>query len=114
MTKEPFSQKIDVSKIQPGDLIRTKSGKHVLFITEVEFNSANKPVKAKYVQSSRWHEPNGMKYGIIDFDHNSTSLNNAVWLDNDGLKEDKITEEGFREGINTNGVYRPNLPILNS
>lgn len=105
-TSEPFSQKIDLKDIEPGDLIRTKSGKHVLFVTEVETHENENPKRIKFVQSARLYNRDGIRYGEI-FLNEDKSLNTAKWEDYDKNEPVNHSFEGWREGINTNGVFRP-------
>lgn len=108
-TSPPFAQRIILSNVKPGDLIRTRGGKHVLFITEVEKNG-DFVQKIKFVHSTKEYILNGVRFGEIIFDQNQ-NLNTAKWVD---FPEEDVnfTSQGFRESINSNGFFRPNLPLF--
>lgn len=108
-TSSPLANKIEIKKARPGDLIRTRGGKHVLFITEVETQN-DLIQKICFVNSAREYKLNGVRYGEIIFDENQ-SLNTAKWID---IPEEEVnfTSKGYRESINSNGIFRPNLPLF--
>jgi hypothetical protein len=58
LTSSPLSKKINISKIQTGDLIRQKNGHHLLFVIEKIGN------KVIYVDSSL--KGRGVRYGEFD------------------------------------------------
>jgi len=109
-TSEPFSRKINLTEISPGDLIRTRGGKHLLFITEVEKKDGI--VKyLKFVNSARQYKRDGVRYGEIYFGQDQ-NLTTARWDDNDLTEQENWTYKGYRESINNNGFFRPNIPIF--
>lgn len=108
-TSSPLANKIEIKEARPGDLIRTRGGKHVLFITEVEKNDGL-ITKIKFVNSAREYKLNGVRYGEIIFDENQ-SLNTAKWIDSPE-EEVNFASKGYRESINSNGFFHPNLPLF--
>lgn len=105
-TSEPFSQRIEVKDVRPGDLIRTKAGNHLLMITEVDSEESGKPKKLKFIQSARFYNRDGIRYGEIELSED-LNLTKSKWLDNDKNEPVNHTFEGWREGVNTNGIFRP-------
>lgn len=67
LTSPPLAQKIPISEIKEGDLIRQKNGKHVLYVLEKDGDTIH------YIDSS--YEGRGVRLGSIKT--NSTSLQSA-------------------------------------
>lgn len=112
VTSEPFAEKVEVKDTQPGDLIRTRGGKHVLLITEVEYEN-KVPVRIKFVNSTTSYERNGVRYGEILLS-DDLNLANAQWRDLKVLDNDDdggFAYKGYRELINNNGIWRLKLPV---
>jgi hypothetical protein len=108
-TSSPFATKIELSEVRPGDLIRSRGGKHILFIIEVE-KDEKFVNRIKFVHSSRQYQRDGVRYGEIHLDKDQ-SLATAKWEDNDQSEPVNYAYQGFRESINTNGIFRANLHI---
>jgi hypothetical protein len=108
-TSEPLSQSVEVKDVQPGDLIRTRGGKHLLLITEVEYNSES-PVTITFVNSACFYKRNGVRYGEIVLD-STFNLLKSEWKDNDPEEEVNYSYKGYRELSNNNGIFRPKLPL---
>jgi hypothetical protein len=108
-TSEPISEKINVKDICPGDLIRTRGGKHVLFVIEVEYDN-DQPKKVTFVNSATYYKRNGIRFGEITFTID-LNLISADWDDNDPNEPVNYAYKGYRELINKNGVFRPQLPL---
>lgn len=111
-TSGPISKKVDVKDIRPGDLIRTRGGKHVLFITEVEYEN-DIPKKIIFVNSATYYKRSGVRYGEIILDE-SLDLLKSEWRDNDPNEDINYAYKGFRELTMNNGTFRPNLPITSN
>lgn len=111
-TSEPLAKKIEVRDIQPGDVIRTRGGKHILFVTEVEYDSSEIPTKITFVNSAREYKRNGIRYSQINLDK-TLSLSSAKWIDNDPDEPINHAYKGYREHMSNNGVFRPILPLYN-
>ncbi len=104
-TSEPFGERVNIIDIKPGDLIRTRAGKHILIILEVEYDERLTPKKIKYLESASKYKKDGVRYGEI-YLNDDLNLNTSRWVTSP--REDiNFTYEGWREGINTNGVFRP-------
>jgi hypothetical protein len=110
LTSEPLSQKIDVKDVQPGDLIRTRGGKHILLITEVNYDSAGKPSKITFANSAREYKRNGVRYSTITL-NGDQDLATAEWSDNDPAEDVNYAYKGYRELMENNGIFRPQLPL---
>jgi hypothetical protein len=110
LTSEPISTKVEIKDIQPGDMIRTRGGKHILFITEVEYNADKTPKTLTFVNSTTYYIRNGMRYGKIHLNH-ELNLSTSTWDDNDPGEATNFAYKGYRELMDNNGVFRPNLPI---
>jgi hypothetical protein len=108
-TSPPFSKSISINEVLPGDLIRTRGGKHVLFVVEV-YKYDNFVEKISFVHSAREYKRHGVRRGEIIFDK-TQSLKSANWIDIPEEDENYVYK-GFRESINSNGFFRPNLPIF--
>lgn len=115
-TRPPFSDAINIRNVEPGDLIRTRNGRHVLLIVEVEYEN-DVPRRLFYAQSNRYtddakkDEKNGVRKGVIELDE-TLDLGKARWIDTIDSYFDDYTFKGFRELMNRNGIFRPKLPIL--
>lgn len=106
---EPIASRIDLKDIQPGDLIRTRGGKHVLFVVEVEYENAL-PTKIKVVHSTNKYKRTGVRYEDI-FLGKELDLAAANWENHDGDEPSNETYKGYRVLMENNGVFRPNLPL---
>lgn len=111
LTSLPFSNKLErIVDVLPGDLIRTRGGKHVLFITRVVKNEFLVK-EIEFVHSAAEYQRNGIRKGLIILDQNQ-SLNLAEWIDMP-QEEKNFARLGYKEKINNNGIFRPNIPIFN-
>ena len=110
LTSPPFSTQVRLIEVLPGDLIRTKGGGHVLFVTKV-VKSSFFVKELHFVNSAREYETNGVRDGIIEFNFKQ-NLKSANWIDFPQEKENYALK-GYKEKINRNGLFRPNLPIFN-
>ncbi len=108
-TSSPIAEKVSPLEALPGDLIRTKGGKHVLFVTDVEYID-EKATKIYYVQSTRFYARNGLHKGIIELGTDG-DLMKSSWIDVTSDEEKNHTFDGFKESVNVNGVYRTIFPI---
>lgn len=104
-TSEPISKKVEVKEVRPGNLIRTRGGKHLLFITEVHYKNSI-PAKITFVNSTTYYQRNGIRFGEIILNE-SLDLANAEWNDNDPAEEVNYAYKGYRELMAGNGVFRP-------
>lgn len=111
-TSEPISQKIEVRDVRPGDLIRSRGGKHLLFVTDVEYER-NLPRKITFVNSTTYYVRNGVRYGDILLG-DDLSLSTAKWEDNDPNEGVNYAYKGYRELINNNGIWRPKFLDFNA
>lgn len=109
LTSQPISKQVSVSEVHPGDLIRSRGGKHILLVTEVVYDN-NVPTKIKFVNSTTYYKRNGLRYGEITLD-DKFDLGSAHWNDNDISEPVNYAYKGYRELINNNGLFRPNLPL---
>lgn len=100
LTSPEFSQKIkDYDQIKTGDIIRTDSGKHVIFIIEKIGNIIS------YVQSSQKTFTRGVHYGHIEIVNPKKSLKYQLWSDK--TKDGKKYSTLFNSK-NGDGIYRLN------
>jgi hypothetical protein len=108
-TSGPISESIEVKDIRPGDLIRTRGGKHLLLITDVTYRDGI-PFILTFVNSTTFYTRNGVRYGEITL-NKDLNLANAEWRDLSELNGDtdngNFAYKGYRELMNNNGVWRP-------
>lgn len=107
-TSSPISKKIDLKDVQPGDLIRTRGGKHILFVTEVEYNDTI-PTKITFVQSASLYKRTGVRYGSVEL-IKKMDLACSIWSDANP-EEENHTYKGYRTLMDNNGIFRPELPL---
>lgn len=114
LTNNANSEKIELKKVQIGDMIRLKGlkrGHHIAVIIEIEKFKSGKIKKIKYVHSSpRYGENNGVRYGEIKIEAIKKELKDQVWLEKD---ENGIcwTYRELLKDYKDNGLRRPNFFI---
>jgi hypothetical protein len=109
-TSTPLSKKVDVREVLPGDLIRTRGGKHILFVTEVEYENDSTPKVITFVNSAREYKRHGVRYSKIYLDK-SLNFSAAKWEDDDPDEPVNIAYKGWRDLTTNNGIFRPELPL---
>ena len=109
LTSAPLATQIALKDIKPGDLIRTRGGKHVLLVTKVAFTSENEPQTLTFVNSPSEYARNGVRYGEIRI--KNMDLGQSVWDDHDPGEKINYAYKGYRELMSKNGVWRLNLPL---
>lgn len=98
----------DLSKVLPGDFIRSKgkakNSHHILLITRV-IKHDGFVVEFEYVHSSRhYEEENGIKFGKIQILHLSQPLEKQNWLE---VKRGRnYSYEGYINNVEDNGIRR--------
>lgn len=98
LTSPPNSFPVtDITQATTGDLIRTDSGKHVLFIIEADSQHLH------YVHSSHRTKIKGVHYGQITILAN-TNLDQLIWSDNQATGQPYQSLFHPREG---DGIFRP-------
>lgn len=110
LTSEPFAKKINLQEVKAGDMIRTRGGKHVLLITEVK-KKYDKVEQLKFVHSSSQYKRDGVRYGQI-YLNEIQDINFAHWNDDDVAEPVNWAYKGYKDSINNNGIFRPNIPIF--
>lgn len=109
-TSTPFANKLkNLIEVEPGYLLRTRGGKHVLFITRV-VKSKTYLKELEFVHSAAEYKRNGVRKGLIIL-NDKQDLNFANWVDipNEDIN---FAYKGYKERINNNGIYKPNIPIF--
>lgn len=92
--------------VLPGDMIRTRNGKHALLIKEIEYTDSEKLRAITYVHSTNAYGiTSGVREGRIEITNLEHSLEDQKWLEIDETSKRNITHEGLLDG-ETNGVYR--------
>lgn len=108
-TSAPFATMLeDAFTVRPGDLIRTKNGKHVLLVYRVE--TGDNLIKIYFVHSTRFYENNGMHRGFIEL-NKGQALEQGKWSDESESISPDPTYTGYREIMNKNGIFRTILPV---
>lgn len=100
LTSEPGSRKIQtVLGIRSGDLIRTRAGRHVLFVTATSAKAIN------YLHSTRHYgDDNGIIEGMIEITKPTEDLADQNWLPEHG--DDNQAYKGYKTHPADNGVWR--------
>jgi len=113
LTSAPHSEMLDLwQDLQPGDMIRTRAGKHVLLIIETKRNESNDLKEFTYNHSTSYYDQaNGIRQGRVSIIYPNEALKDQDWQEKDDSGKN-YTHEGLLEDDGTNGVYR--LKILNS
>lgn len=110
LTSPKLSLRItDLNKVKPGDMIRSKKGKHILLITEVQRQKNKKISRISYVHSTWFYgQRSGIREDDIIITDNRKELKDQKWLENDGQSQKKKnwTYAGIKEDDGKNGIYR--------
>jgi hypothetical protein len=107
LTSEPHSEKINKwADLQPGDMIRTRQGKHVLLITETNRNETNQLKEFTYIHSTSYYgEGHGVRQGKVNIIYPNEALKDQEWQEKDQNGKN-YSHQGLLEDDGTNGVYR--------
>lgn len=91
--------------MKPGDLIRTRGGKHVLLVSAIERNSNHELTSFIYVHSSQaFGSESGVREGTVVITHPHALLEQQEWQEVwDGSRP---TQEGWNEERERNGIFR--------
>lgn len=101
----------DFQDVEPGDIIRSRKGKHVIFITKVLYSPEGKVKRIHYVHSTpSYGKDNGIHEGEILTVADSADLKKQWWKEQD-KNQKNWTYEGFLKDDGYNGIYR--LRLLN-
>jgi len=93
-----------LTDIKPGDLIRTRGGKHVLLIYEVE-KDQERIISFSFVHSSdRFGDNSGIQRGKVLFTNSRGELHEQQWQES--LPDQKPALEGWLEEREKNGIFR--------
>lgn len=110
ITGELNADKIEISDVKPGDLIRSKwsrpNAHHVMMISKVDRDDSGKVTELEYVNSTeQYGDANGVRYGKIRIKDEFKPLQDQEWLDYD---ENGINPayEGFLYEVEDNGLRR--------
>ena len=72
----------DLRKVQPGDIIRTLNGNHVLLITEIGYDGRDDPMYFRYINSTEYNGvKHGVRYGLITISKPGGHILQQKWLD---------------------------------
>ncbi len=94
-----------INNIEPGDMIRTRNGKHVLLVTEVKF-SEGVVTDISYVHTTSFYgDANGIRTGSISVTDSSQPLEKQIWDEVDETGEN-YTLKGYVEGGKDSGIFR--------
>jgi len=109
LTDENNSFSVELRKVLPGDLIRSKGKRigthHAMIITHVFYSQEN-PIMIRYSHSSPYYgENNGVKFGEIEILDLDNPLEEQNWLEFDKEKVNH-TKEGYLKNTKDNGIRR--------
>lgn len=89
---------VSLREIQPGDLIISLHGKHVLLIESVTINS-NLLTDFSYVQSTWWYgDGNGVRRGKVKIKEIGGELKDQEWVEDFDKKGENWTYQGIKAG----------------
>ena len=104
LTSEMNCISVTLSDLRPGDLIRTRGGKHVLLITEIERHD-NRIMSFAYVHSSgQFGDQSGVREGKVVITNVDGNLGDQDWQE--VWEGRKPALEGWREEREKNGIHR--------
>ncbi len=96
----------DMHKIIPGDLIRTRNGKHVLLVTRVKRNEGLVE-EIEYVHSTSYYAPeHGVRVARINIKHPQRQLHEQEWTETDTNTGENYTLNGYLENTADSGIRR--------
>ena len=106
LTSPENAQSVMLTDVKPGDLIRTRGGKHVLLIDEVEKDMENL-ISFSFIHSSdRFGNASGVQRGRVVILKPEASLYEQHWQES--LPDQKPAYEGWLEEREENGILRLN------
>ena len=104
LTSPENSVPVALDEIKPGDLMRTRGGKHVLVVSEAERENG-KLISFCYVHSSgQFGEDSGAREGKVVITDSSKDLGDQEWKE--GWHGRIPAREGWREEREKNGIFR--------
>ncbi len=107
LTSPENARSVLLTDIRPGDLIRTRGGRHVLLIYEVEKDTENL-ISFSFIHSSdRFSGASGLQRGKVTISKPEGSLHEQLWQES--LPDRKPAYEGWLEEREKNGIFRLNI-----
>ena len=105
LTDEKNCASVSLSELRPGDLIRTRGGKHVLLVSQTERNEQGALSAFTYVHSSEaFGDESGVREGTIVIRAPDDTLEAQDWQE--VWQERTPAREGWLEKRENNGIFR--------
>ena len=105
LTDEKNCIPVSLREVRPGDLIRTRGGKHVLLVSQIERSSEGALLSLTYVHSSEaFGEESGVREGKIVIRAPQAGLEAQEWQE--AWQGSLPSREGWMEQREHNGIFR--------
>jgi len=96
----------DLNKIEPGNLIRTRRGKHLLIVIGTYTGEDDKINKVVYAHATLYYgKESGVRIGEINITSLEKHLKDQDWQEKDE-NENNPTYQGYLDDDGSNGIYK--------